>query len=92
MPYSPFVVDTPQAKVWPDFLRDGVQPACKPDTANAFYPNQGDGRPDEALLLCRHCPVRRPCLNWSLETRQRYGVWGGKTQQERVELLKRVPR
>jgi hypothetical protein len=35
-----------------------------------------------AKNLCFSCPVRKDCLQWSLENRQIWGVWGGKDEVE----------
>jgi hypothetical protein len=39
---------------------------------------------------CDICPVRRPCLNASLQAPVSwdFGVWGGKTEAERKEIRK----
>jgi len=47
----------------------------------------------EAKRVCGTCPVRAECLDWAMETRQDAGVWGGLTENERAELLrKRTPK
>jgi WhiB family transcriptional regulator, redox-sensing transcriptional regulator len=37
--------------------------------------------------VCAGCPVRAACLEHALRTRERFGVWGGLTEEERQELL-----
>ncbi len=37
---------------------------------------------NEAKNMCFRCPVRQNCLQWALEHRQIYGVWGGKDEIE----------
>lgn len=32
--------------------------------------------------LCYQCPVRKECLQWALESRQVWGVWGGRDERE----------
>ena len=44
-------------------------------------------RENAAVEVCRHCPVRRECLDHALATREPYGVWGGMTEAQREELL-----
>jgi len=34
----------------------------------------------KAKNLCHGCPVRRQCLQWALEHRQIWGVWGGRDE------------
>jgi len=43
----------------------------------------------EAKRVCGACPVRAECLDWAVETRQDAGVWGGLTENERAELLRK---
>jgi WhiB family redox-sensing transcriptional regulator len=35
-----------------------------------------------AKNMCFTCPVRKQCLQWALEHRQIWGVWGGKDEVE----------
>jgi WhiB family redox-sensing transcriptional regulator len=35
-----------------------------------------------AKNLCFGCPVRQQCLQWALEHRQIWGIWGGKDEME----------
>jgi hypothetical protein len=62
----------------PAFLLDrSTNPACGPDTAELFYPGWG-GSTRPAKALCGSCPVRNPCLQWAVDNRERWGVWGGR--------------
>lgn len=36
----------------------------------------------EAKNLCFSCPARKDCLQWALEHRQIWGIWGGKDEIE----------
>ncbi len=38
--------------------------------------------------VCGLCPVRKECLNWAIENREREGFWGGKTTNERREHIR----
>ena len=44
-----------------------------------------------AKRVCRNCPVMGECLAYALDTREPFGVWGGKSAAERRDLL-RQPR
>ncbi|MEV0965618.1 MULTISPECIES: WhiB family transcriptional regulator [unclassified Streptomyces] len=46
-----------------------------------------DEREKKAKRVCGGCPVRRACLRHALETRERFGVWGGLGEQELRALL-----
>ena len=50
-----------------------------------FFPEKGESsRP--AKSVCRNCPVREPCLQYALETDQRFGIWGGTSERQRRRL------
>lgn len=53
-----------------------------------FFPG-ADGDAQPALRICENCPVRVECLEYALESRQRYGVWGGATERQRRSILRR---
>jgi len=40
----------------------------------------------EAKEICARCRVQRECLMFALVTRQRHGVWGGMSEEERYQL------
>lgn len=42
----------------------------------------------DALALCAVCPVRAQCLNDALVRHDRYGIWGGTSEEERAEMFK----
>ncbi len=62
--------------------------ACRGMDASVFFPS-ADADASEALAICRVCPVRQECLDWAVSTRERFGVWGGTTEQERRRILRR---
>ena len=41
---------------------------------------------DEAKAVCRVCPVRSTCLDWALDNKERYGIWGELTPIERLRI------
>ncbi len=67
----------------PTWVEDAVCATIDPET---FFPEKG-ARPDAAKAICAGCHVRDACLQWALDTRQRFGVWGGTTATERRSLL-----
>ena len=76
------MIPSPDERPWAGFA------ACRDADSDLFFPGP-DGDPDGAIRICRGCPVRDECLAWALETRVRYGIWGGLTERERRRLLKR---
>jgi len=43
-----------------------------------------------AKQLCGMCPVAALCLDYALEAREPFGVWGGTSPGDRKKLLRRV--
>lgn len=62
--------------------------ACRGMEPALFFPTV-EAEVAEALAVCRVCPVRQECLEWALSTRERHGIWGGTTEQERRRLMRR---
>lgn len=62
--------------------------ACRGADPALFFPGPDD---DEtiALGICARCPVRQPCLEYALEARERFGIWGGTTERQRRRLIRR---
>lgn len=61
--------------------------ACREAPTRLFF-DQRDSREHTAKELCFRCPVAGPCLAYALRTRQRSGVWGGLTANERDQLMR----
>ena len=67
------------------------QAACRGLDPDLFFP--GDEEPGEAAkAVCERCPVRRPCLEWALATREKEGVWGGRDERDRRRMLRQTRR
>jgi WhiB family redox-sensing transcriptional regulator len=59
--------------------------ACRGIDPELFFPHRGeDTRSPKAV--CRRCPVRRACLDYALDTGERFGVWGGTSETDRRRL------
>jgi WhiB family transcriptional regulator, redox-sensing transcriptional regulator len=90
---------TPPLEVWHDrperlqpirqlesWQRDA---ACRNLGSALFFSPDGERaaarrhREAAAKAICGRCPVRMPCALYALATRQRYGVWGGLTEDDR---------
>lgn len=63
--------------------------ACREIDPEIFFPN---GREQEAraLAVCATCPVVEDCLEYAVDSRERYGVWGGTTEKGRRKLMQRM--
>lgn len=61
--------------------------ACKGVDPDVFYP-VSDEEAEPAKAICATCPVREPCLEYALATRERDGVWGGATERERRRMIR----
>ena len=62
--------------------------ACRDKPGTNFYPEtESQARP--AKRICSGCPVRLICLDTALRSGERYGVWGGLTERERLRLGRR---
>lgn len=63
---------------------------CRFADPDLFFPISSSGKGmqqvAEAKKVCAQCRVRRECLVFALLTGQRYGVWGGMSEEERFRL------
>jgi WhiB family redox-sensing transcriptional regulator len=58
----------------------------KDEDGKIFFPDAGNNA-FAAKRMCARCPVREKCLDWSIETRQMYGVWGGVAEKKRRKMM-----
>lgn len=71
---------------------DGIRWLTEP-TASGRWDSAEHRR---AKSICYQCPVRRECLEYSLQfekglgPRSRYGIWGAATPDERARLSKQL--
>ena len=59
--------------------------SCASEDPELFFPEPGADT-SEARAICRSCPVRRMCLDYAIETHQKFGIWGGMTENQRRRL------
>lgn len=65
-----------------------AQGLCRGVEPEVFFPvSEEDSW--RAKEICGGCSVREQCLTWSLTNRERYGVWGGVTEKERLDMFRR---
>jgi WhiB family redox-sensing transcriptional regulator len=58
---------------------------CAEVDPEAFFPEKG-GSTRRAKLVCGGCEVRAECLGYALDHGERFGIWGGLSEQERRRL------
>jgi WhiB family redox-sensing transcriptional regulator len=61
------------------------QALCAQTGPDFFFPEPG-GSVREAKRLCLACAGREACLQYALAHDERFGVWGGLSEQERARL------
>jgi WhiB family redox-sensing transcriptional regulator len=66
------------------------QASCRGVDPEIFYPvSEDEEAAADAKAVCATCPVREPCLEHALTTREKHGVWGGLDERERRRVLRR---
>jgi len=63
--------------------------ACYGIDPDLFFPTSEEEAAG-ALDFCSACGVRETCLAWALKNGERYGVWGGLTEQQRRRIIRFV--
>lgn len=68
-----------------------AQGACRSLSApDVMFPHPSDARGIvKAKAFCAACPVRTECASWALSTKEPHGVWGGLSEGDRDEMLRR---
>jgi WhiB family transcriptional regulator, redox-sensing transcriptional regulator len=68
--------------------------ACKGADTDLFFGPSAEfvtarqQREAQAKAFCARCPARAECLEYALDTREAYGVWGGANEDERRAMLR----
>ena len=63
--------------------------ACRGQDTTLFFGPEGERQAEaavreaEAVAFCQGCTVITACLDYALEERNDFGIWGGKTAAER---------
>ncbi|GGQ86950.1 transcriptional regulator WhiB [Streptomyces ruber] len=69
----------PPHTAWPE------QALCAETGADFFFPEPGSSV-REAKRICGMCAMRSACLEYALANDERFGVWGGLSEKERLRL------
>lgn len=82
----PIVMPVPAAPSLGEWHGRGL---CVGEDPDVFFPSHG-APGTQARQICAACDVRDDCLGYAIDADE-FGVWGGLDQDERRELLRRVP-
>ena len=63
----------------PSFYKDAN---CKGSNQDDFFPDRGSST-IKAKKICSECKVKELCLEYAVERKERFGIWGGKSERER---------
>ena len=72
--------------------------ACRKSDPELFFPvgsvTSGPGldQAEKAKAVCNSCGVQEDCAQYALENDQKFGIWGGLTEDERLALKRRQNR
>jgi len=70
--------------------------ACRNADPELFFPEGAAGPAlraiNQAKRVCGACPVRARCLDWALDHGAAFGIWGGRTEDERRAARRAVAR
>ena len=62
--------------------------ACRDADPDLFFPSNKE-QAKAAVAICATCPVRLDCLDYALDARERFGIWGGTNEKQRRRMLRR---
>jgi WhiB family redox-sensing transcriptional regulator len=61
---------------------------CKGMDPNLFFPERGDSFTVRAAkAVCHACKVEHECLEYALDTHERFGILGGESERQRRAIL-----
>lgn len=60
---------------------------CQYTDPELWFPEKG-GSVRDAKRICKTCAVEAECLEYALETGQRFGIWGATSEVERRRILR----
>lgn len=65
-----------------------LQGSCRGLDADLFFPDRGAST-RLAKSVCRKCPVQEECLEYAVNNREKFGIWGGLSERERRAIRKK---
>jgi WhiB family redox-sensing transcriptional regulator len=89
-----------EAQVWPATLEEfwswHMEAACREVDTTLFYSPEGERGPRKerreaaAKQICGSCKVVEVCAAYAVASREPYGTWGGLSETDRRELVRRI--
>ena len=86
-------------RAWPSTLQEfwtwHMEAACRQVDTTLFYSPEGERGPRKerreaaAKRVCGTCKVREVCAAYAIATREPYGTWGGLSENDRREHVRR---
>jgi WhiB family transcriptional regulator, redox-sensing transcriptional regulator len=73
-----------------------MEAACRSVDTTLFYSPEGERGPRKtrrelaAKQVCADCPVLEVCSTYAIAMREPYGTWGGLSETDRRELVRRI--
>ena len=58
---------------------------CKDHTTSDCYPKRGESTL-HIKTICRACPVVKPCLEFAMRNKEKFGIWGATSERERRRI------
>jgi WhiB family redox-sensing transcriptional regulator len=58
---------------------------CRNLDTNDFFPGRGESV-NIIKVVCKACPVVKPCLEYAMRNSERFGIWGGTSERERRKM------
>ena len=66
--------------------------ACNDEDPDLFFPISASDASleqiEKATAICAGCAVQAECLRYALTDNIKYGIWGGRTEQQRQSLAR----
>ena len=72
--------------------------ACRAYPTEMFFHPDGErgprrkARENAAKAVCASCPVIAACRAHALAAQEPYGIWGGLTEEERLDIISKAQR